>query len=186
MVKGKIYHIYGNEIGSILGVNKNKNIMEVYLEKLQKKVENQENIKKRHEAMYWVNTLKEIMCKEFTIRSGRKVRKEFNAIVDEEYDFMKCKVDRRIVGENSILLCNLENEVNISNELNKNILLECQHNMRVAKAEKCYVASLINNERFIFKEIMRDENLINKIIKEEKDFIHNHILKQIPPGQVVI
>lgn len=181
MVKGKLICIYGNEIGSILGVNKNKNIEVLYLEKLKKTYESYEDVRKRHEAMYWINTLKEIICKEFTIRSGKKVRKEAKTIVDEEYDFMHCKVDRRIVGENSILLCSIYSGINPSEEINENLLLECQHNMRVTKAEKCYVACLINDRKFIFKEIFRDENLISKIIEEEKAFIYNHILKQVPP-----
>lgn len=181
MVKRDLKSIYGYEIGMILGINKNKTTNELYLDKLEKSHFRHENSKEKYEALYWINTLKEIICKEFTIRSGKKVRKELKTIVDEEYDFMHCNVDRRIVGENSILLCSIYNGINPSEEINENLLLECQHNMRVTKAEKCYVACLINDRKFIFKEISRDEDLITKIIEEEKAFIHNHILKEVPP-----
>ncbi|MDR3596634.1 YqaJ viral recombinase family protein [Clostridium sp.] len=181
MVKGELKCIYGNEIGIILGVNKNKNIQELYLEKLKKCQSRHENLKEKYEAMYWSNTIKEILCKEFTIRSGKKVRKELNTIIDEEYDFMCCKVDRKIVGENSILLCCVNSGINSGEEINENTLLECQHNMRVTKANKCYVACLINDRKFVFKEINRDEEIISKIISEEKAFFCNHILKEISP-----
>lgn len=181
MVKGNIKSIYGNEIGTILGVNKNKNIKDLYLEKLKKGQKPQANLKEKHEELYWINTLKEILSKEFTIRSGKKVRKELRTIIDEEYDFMHCKVDRRIVGENSILLCSTYIGNNSDDAINENTLLECQHNMRVTKADTCYVACLINDRAFYFKEICRDEDIITKIVKEEKAFFYNHVLKEISP-----
>lgn len=181
MVKGNVKFICGNEIGIILGVNKKKNIKELFLEKLNKAPKLQENLKEKQEELYWVNTLKEILSKEFTIRSGKKVRKELKTIIDEEYDFIHCQVDRRIVGENSILLCSVDSGINFNEEINENILLECQHNMRVTKADKCYVACLINDRRFYFKEICRDEDMISKIVKAEKAFYYNYILKGISP-----
>lgn len=181
MVERKLKYIYGNEIGIILGVNKNKNIKELYLEKLKRDHESYEELKEKREAVYWIDTLKELLSKEFTIRSGKKVRKELRTIIDEEFEFMHCSVDRRIVGENSILLCSIYSGINLSEEINENTLLECQHNMRVAKADKCYAACLINDSRFVFKEICRDEDIISKIVKEEKAFFYNHILKEIPP-----
>jgi predicted phage-related endonuclease len=181
MVNGELKCIYGNEIGIILGVNKNKTINELYQEKLKKSHVRHEKLKEKYEKLYWINTLKEILCKEFTIRSGKKVRKELKTIIDEEYDFMHCNVDRRIVGENSILLCNIYSGINIDEEINENTLLECQHNMRVTKTDKCYVACLINDRKFIFKEISRDEEIISRIISKEKAFFYNHILKEISP-----
>ena len=181
MVNGKLECIYGNEIGIILGVNKNKNVKELYLEKLKKDQDRHENLKEKHEELYWTNTLKEILSKEFTIRSRKKVRKELKTIIDEEHDFMHCQVDRRIVGENSILLCSIYSGINSSEEINEDTLLECQHNMRVTKADKCYVACLINDSRFYFKEICRDEAIISKIVEEEKAFFYNYILKEISP-----
>lgn len=181
MVNRDIKFIYGNDIGIILGVNKNKTITKLYLEKLKKCHIRHENLKDKYEAMYWINTLKEILCKEFTIRSGKKVRKELKTIIDEEYEFMHCNVDRRIVGENSILLCSIYSGINHSDEISEDIILECQHNMRVTKSEKCYVACLINDRKFIFKEVCRNEEIIAKIIEEEKAFFYNHLLKEVSP-----
>jgi len=181
MVKRDVKVIFGNEIGIILGMDKDKNVKKLYFEKTKKCHVRHESLKENREEVYWINTLKELLSKEFTIRSGKKVRKELRTIIDEEYDFMGCNVDRRIVGENSILLCSTYSGNNYFEELNENTLLECQHNMRVTKADTCYVACLINDKKFIFREIYRDEEVISKIIKEEKSFFYNHVLKEISP-----
>ena len=170
MIKGKIEGIYGNETGIILGVDKNKTIKDLKLEKFKITGKNKDELRTEKEVIYWSDIIKEIICKEFTIRSGKKVRKELKIVIDEEYGFMHCKVDRRIVGENSILLCVIYNGNSNKGEIEHNVLYECQHNMRVTKAEKCYAAFLINNRRFIFKEVFRDNDIINKIIEEEKKF----------------
>jgi len=181
MVKRDVKVIFGNEIGIILGMDKDKNVKKLYFEKTKKCHVRHESLKENREEVYWINTLKELLSKEFTIRSGKKVRKELRTIIDEEYDFMGCNVDRRIVGENSILLCITYIGNNSHDPINENTLLECQHNMRVTKADTCYVACLINDRAFYFKEICRDEDIISKIIKEEKAFFYNHVLKKISP-----
>ena len=181
MVNRNNKFIYGYEIGIILGVNKSKSIKELYLEKVNRVKDNRNTISKKEEEIYWSDTLKDLLSKEFTIRSGKKVRKELKIIVDEEYDFMHSKVDKRIVGENSILLCNTYNDESINEEIDENTFLECQHNLRVTKADKCYVGCLIDDKRFYFKEILRDETVIDKIVKAEKAFFYNHVLKEILP-----
>lgn len=175
MIKVDKKFIYGNEAGIILGVNKSKSIEELYLEKAGRFLENEKTIREKEEELYWSDTLKDLLSKEFTIRSGKKVRKELKTIIDEEYDFMISKVDRRIVGENSILLCSTYSDGSINEEIDENTFLECQHSMRVTKADKCYVGCLINDKRFYFKEIARDEAVISKIIEAEKAFFYNHI-----------
>lgn len=174
------------DLCSIMGVNKNKSLYDVYLEKT-----SNENLleKKREisEAFYWDCTIKEMLCKEYSVRSVKKVRKENKLITDEEYDFMTGYIDRRVVGENSILICKSENAFFPpqwkGEEIPVNYLLECQHNMRIFKANKCYIISLIYGKKFIIKEVLRDENMIDMIIKIEKDFWFNNVLKKVPPKE---
>jgi putative phage-type endonuclease len=194
MLKGGI--MIGDKIGidgldlcAIMGVNKNKSPDDVYLKKtsyegsLTKK-------KEMNEADYWDCTVKEIDAKEFSIRSGKKVRKENKQLVDEEYSFMVGNIDRRVVGENSILICKTENtffpgEWN-GDELPAAYLLECQHYMRITKADKCYIASLIGGRKFVYREILRDEGVIKMIVQIEKDFWFNNILKNVPPKKAEV
>lgn len=182
--------INGSDIGAIMGVDKNKNASDVYLEKIKLKIRNSskgdKDLKdKFNEAIYLKNTLKEVVAREFSLRTGKKVRKENKQIVDEEYDFIIGNIERKIVGENSILMCKVVDIFSYAEWVNEEIparhLLEAQHCMRISKTEKCYLAYLIGHRKFIYKEILRDDKVINMIIQIEKDFWLNNVLNKVPP-----
>lgn len=182
--------INGSDIGAIMGVNKNKSANDVYIEKIKLITRNQskcdKNLKdKLHEAVYLKNTLKEVVAREFSLRTGKKVRKENKQIADEEYDFIIGNIERKIVGENSILICKVVDIFSYAEWANEEIpakhLLEAQHCMRISKAGKCYIAYLIGHRKFIYKEILRDNKVINMIIQIEKDFWLNNVINKVPP-----
>lgn len=180
--------IYGVDIGAIMGVDQMKSSYDVYLDKIycsDKSLKQEETLINSKEVMYWCNTFDEISAKEFSIRSGMKVRKDNKRLIDEEYDFMIGNAERKIVGENSILMCKSSNmffpRVWDGSIIPASYILEAQHYMRVYKADKCYVAAIIGGKKFVYKEILRDEKMINMIIEIEKDFWVNNVLKKIPP-----
>lgn len=177
--------INGYDIGAIMGVAKNSTIYNVYSEKIE--FINGDIIVKQllSEEEYWKLTFKEMTAREYSIRTNKKVRNENKIIVDEEYDFMIANIDKRIVGENSILICKTENIFAFKEwdggKLLESYILEAQHNMRVCKAEKCIITSIIDGKRFIYKEVVRNNKIIDMIIQIEKDFWNNNILRAIPP-----
>ena len=177
------------DISAIMGINKSKSAYNLYLEKIAliEESKKSEDIPDHEssEATYWDCNAKETLSREFSIRSEKKVRKENKKLIDEEYDFIIGNIDRKIVGENAILICKTENvflprEWN-GGELPASYLLECQHYMRISKADKSYIASLIGGKKFVYKEVLRDEEVINMIIQIEKDFWFNNVVKRIPP-----
>ena len=180
--------IYGRDISAIMGLDKIKSVSDVYLDKINYSdaASREEDVfLNSNEAIYWRNTFDEISAKEFSIRSGLKVRKDNKNLIDEEHNFMIGNSQRKIVGENSILMCKSSN-LHFPREWDGNMIpasyiLEAQHYMRVYKADKCYVASIIGGKKFVYKEILRDEKMINMIIQIEKDFWVNNVLKKIPP-----
>lgn len=181
--------IGGSDVGAIMGVNKYKSIFEVYIEKtaddILKEISLKHSYKNIAESAYWGETLKEVNAKEYTVRTGKKVRKENKILIDSEYDFMRANIYRKVIGENSILMCKTSSAFSAKEyegeEIPANFILQCQHNMRVSGASRFYIASLIGGQRFVIKEIERDDELINMIIEKEKDFWYNHVLKKIPP-----
>ena len=62
-------------------------------------------------------------------------------------------------------------------------MLQAQHDMKVKKADKSYIAILINGEKFIIREVVRDENLISKIVKAEEIFWKDYIEKKVEPDK---
>lgn len=173
--------IGGSDVGAIMGVNKWKTRFQVYIDKIQEITD----IPEASEAAYFGTSLEEFIAKEFTKRTGKKVRKDNRHLVHKEHPFMMANIDRRIVGENSILECKTTSSFGAKDwegeEIPASYILQCQHYMAVTETDKCYVAVLIGGQKFITKEINRDNELIELIISTEKDFWTNYVEKKIPP-----
>lgn len=173
--------IGGSDVGAIMGVNKYKIPFQVYLEKTEEITEEDEG----SGSAYCGSALEELVAREFTLRTGKKVRRSNKHLVHKEYPFMVGNIDRKVLGENAILECKTTSAFNMkaweSEEIPESYILQCQHYMAVTGAEKCYIAVLIGGQKFMFNEILRDDELISMIIEVEKDFWINHVEKRIPP-----
>lgn len=173
--------IGGSDVGAIMGVNKWKSAFEVYVDKTQEITE----VDKSNELSYWGSTLEEIVAREFSIRTGKKVRKDNRQLVHKTYEFMIGNIDRRIVGENAFLECITVNAFRAKEwegeEIPPSVILQCQHYMEVIGVDNCYIAALIGGQKFIYKKVERDEELISMIVEAEKEFWVNHVEKRIPP-----
>ncbi len=162
--------IGGSDVGAILGVNRYKTPFEVYIEK----TEPIEEVKDQFESAYWGDQLEEIVAKEFEKRTSKKVRRDRKHYKHKDYPFMVANIDRRVVGENAILECKTANQY-LTNEWQEDevpasYLLQVQHYLFVTGAEVGYIAVLIGGQKFIWKEVQRDEELIQMIIEAEKTF----------------
>ncbi|MVX62685.1 hypothetical protein GKZ28_03060 [Clostridium chromiireducens] len=173
--------IGGSDVGAIMGVNRWKSPFEVYVDKTEDITE----VKESGELSYWGSTLEEVVAREFSIRTGKKVRKDNRQLIHKIYKFMMGNIDRRIVGENALLECITVNAFRAKEwegeEIPPSVILQCQHYMEVIGVDNCYIAALIGGQKFIYKKIERDEELISMIIEAEKDFWINHVEKRIPP-----
>lgn len=173
--------IGGSDAAAIMGVNRWKSAFEVYAEKTEEITE----VKEDSEAAYWGAQLKKIVAKEFTQKSGKKIRRDTRHLVHKKYPFMVANIDRRVLGENSILACKTTSVFGEKEwegeEIPANCILQCQHYMAVTNSDKCYIAVLIGGQKFVIKEIARDNELIDMIIEAEKDFWLNHVEKKVPP-----
>lgn len=174
--------IGGSDVGAVMGVNRWKTAFEVYVEK----TEEINEVPETQEPAYWGSSLKEMAAREFTRRTGKKVRRDSRHLVHKEYPFMRANIDRRVIGENSLLLCKTANAFGgrewEGEEIPAGYILQCQHYMAVTDTDKCYVAVLIGGQKFLIKEVNRDEELIEMMIEAEKDFWLNHVEKRVPPA----
>jgi putative phage-type endonuclease len=174
--------IGGSDAGAILGMNKWKTPFQVYLDKAEPISQESE----QSEAAYWGTELEDLVAREFSKRTGKRVRRKNQLLQHEGYPFMVANLDRDIVGENAFLECKTVNAFGAKEwdgeEIPPSYLVQLMHYMAVTGNEKGYIACLIGGQKFIWKEVLRDEELIEMVVQAEKHFWTNHIEKKIPPA----
>lgn len=173
--------IGGSDAAAIAGLNKWSSPIAVYYDKTSETVKDQ----LPSEAAYFGNVLEEIVAEEFSKRTNLQVR-TCNAILQHpEYPWMLANVDRLVVGEKVGLECKTASEYLKKEwegeEIPASYLLQCQHYMAVTGYKAWWIAVLIGGNKFIYKKIERDEEIIQYLIDIEKDFWLNHVEKGIPP-----
>lgn len=172
--------IGGSDAAVILGFNSWKSPFQLFLEKTGGPLEEVNN-----EAIYWGNKLENTVAEEFQIRTGKKVRRMNKMLRHPEHNFMTANLDRVVVGEKTFLECKTASAFKAGewegDEVPAAYICQVQHYMAVTGYEKCYIAVLIGSNKFVWKEIKRDQELINIMIEREKAFWENHVLTEIPP-----
>lgn len=172
--------IGGSDAAAILGLNKWSSPVKVYLEKT-----GQLESDEAGEAAYWGTVLEDIVAREFSNRTGLKVKRRNAMLQHPEHSFMLANVDRLIVGERVGLECKTASEYLKSEweeeEIPASYLIQCQHYMAVTGYTAWWIAVLIGGNKFTYKKIERDEEIIQYLIREEKNFWENHVLANIPP-----
>lgn len=180
-LKARQAGIGGSDAGTILGVNKWKSKTQLFFEKVNPELKQEVD----NEFIYWGNVLEDVVAKEFETRTGKKVRKNNKMLRHPEHEFMLANLDRVIVGEKALLECKTTSQYNIDqwkdDEIPASYLCQIQHYMAVTGYEKAYIAVLCGGNQFIWKEVPRDDELIEIIINAEKDFWYNNVLAGVIP-----
>lgn len=175
------YGIGGSDVSGICGLNNYKSPLNIYLDKVGEHVGEHE----QSEAAYWGNTLEEVVAREFTKRTGKKVRNRNAILQHKDYPWMLANLDRVVVGENAILECKTASAYLLKDwdgeEIPDAYILQVQHYLAVTGYEKAYIACLVGGQKFIYKEVEKDQEIIDYLINIEKDFWLNHVEKRVPP-----
>ncbi|MGG3737223.1 YqaJ viral recombinase family protein [Aeribacillus pallidus] len=173
--------IGGSDAAAIAGLNKYKSPVQVYYEKVEDiKVDEEQS-----EAAYFGHVLEDIVAKEFTRRTGKKVRKRNAILQHPEHSFMLANVDRLVVGEDAGLECKtaseyLKHEWVEGEKIPDQYFIQCQHYMAVTGRKRWYIAVLIGGNKFHWDVVERDEEIINYLIQIESEF-WQRVLEKRPP-----
>ena len=162
--------IGGSDAGVIVGLNRWKSPFALWLEKTgQMEPDSLED----NEYVYWGNVLEETVAREFTLRTGKKVRR-CGLLQHDEIPFLLASVDRLVVGENAGLECKTANGFAAKDWDGDNVpdsyYVQCQHYMLVTGAERWYIACLIGGNHFVMQTIERNEDDIKALLEAEKEF----------------
>ncbi|MEH6439328.1 YqaJ viral recombinase family protein [Bacillus sp. JHAA] len=176
--------IGGSDASVILGLNKWRTAFELWLDKTGQVPVSES----ASEAAYFGSILEDIVAKEFEVRSGKKVRRKKSMLKHPEHDFILANVDRMIVGEKAILECKTTSEYNLkeweNDEIPADYIVQVQHYLGVLGPEykKAYFAVLIGGNKFVWKEIERDDELIEMIFTAEVEFWNTAVLGGVAPA----
>ena len=174
--------IGGSDVATVLGLNKYKSVYQLWLEK----TDQIEVTSAQSEAAYWGNTLEEVVAEEFSKRTGKKVRRRNRVFEHSKYPFLRANIDRDIVGENAVLECKTANQF-LANEWDDDeipiqYICQVQHYMNVLNLDYVYIAVLIGGQKFIWKKMERDQELIDMITEKLVAFWTENVEKGIEPA----
>lgn len=174
--------IGGSDASIIAGVNKFRSIYQLWAEKTgQTEPEETES-----EYAHFGTVLEPVVKKEFTNRTGLKVRSKRAILQSEEHPFMLANLDGIIREDGKLCIFEAKTaSAHRKEEWERGVPLEylyqVQHYMAVTGAEKTYIAALIGGNHFLYHEIYRDEGMIQNIIRMEKSFWETNVLLGIEP-----
>lgn len=161
--------IGGSDASAVVGLNRWRSPVQVWLEKTGQIKDTGDS-----EVMYWGRVLEDVVAREFSKRTGKKVRRRNAILRHPEHQFMIANVDRMVVGENAGLECKTTSEWRrvewADEEIPDEYIIQCQHYMAVTGYEKWYIAVLIGGNKFLWQEVKRDEEIIDYLIQIEGDF----------------
>lgn len=173
--------IGGSDAAAILGLNPWKTAMDVWLEKTGEfSVDDAQD----NEKMYWGNMLEDIVAREFTTRTGLKVRRRNAILAHKQYPFMIANVDRLVVGQSAGLECKTAGYYSADDwtmGVPDYYMPQVQHYMAVTGYKAWYVAVLIGGQEFRYYKVTRDDSFIRELIQAELEFWRLVEAKTPPP-----
>lgn len=169
--------IGGSDVSIIAGINPYKSIYQLWQEK-RGNLKLEEDIS---EFAYFGTVLEPVVKKEFMKRTGLKVKAKNMILQSSEYPFMLADLDGVIYENGEMYIFEAKTASEYKKELWEDgipaeYMLQIQHYMAVTGAKKTYIAALVGGNDFFYKEIARDEEMIEKIISMEYLFWHENVL----------
>lgn len=137
--------------------------------------------------MAWGTILEPIVAAQYARRTGRRVRR-VNAVLqhpDPELSWMLANIDREIVGdaEVQVLECKtagLHSAKHWRDQVPEYVQLQVQHQLAVTGKQCADVAVLVAGQKLDIFRIERDDTLIARLIRLERQF-WRYVETDVPP-----
>ena len=174
--------IGGSDVSIIAGINPFKSVHQLWLEKTGQIEPEQTDSDYAH----FGSLLEPIVRREFTARTGIKVRQKHMLLQSEEYPFMFADLDGVINEDGEMAVFEAKTASAYKQEVWEDgvpapYILQVQHYMAVTGAKRTYIAALVGGNHFFYHVVERDEEMIGKIIAMEKYFWETHVLGGVEP-----
>ena len=136
------------------------------------------------------NELEDLVCKLFSKRTEKKLARVNEAIFHPKYPFIGAHIDRRVVGEDAIFEAKTASGWKAKEwegeDIPREYILQVMHYLAVTGQQIAYVACLIGgNQKFVWKQVVRDDEAIENLIKKEVEFWTKYVEPRVMPMQVM-
>lgn len=178
--------IGGSDASVVCGVNKYKSPVELFMDKTDSAEFGLQSPEEAGESAYWGTVLESVVRTEFTKRTGIPVAEVNKLLRSREYPFMLANLDG-VCRHSALGTCVFEAKTASAYKagewdatIPEEYMLQLQHYLAVTGYAGAYIAVLIGGNTFKYRFILRDEELISKLIQWESDF-WEHVKLDIPP-----
>ena len=176
-------YLGGSDLGAVIGVNKYKTALDVYLEKTSEFVEEANN-----NATYWGNVLEDVVAQEYSKRVNLPVEVETKLLRHPEHEFLAANIDRWVGNKEYVLECKTAGFMMSkewgeegSDSIPESYLIQSAGYASICDVPKVDIAVLIGGQDFRIYTYERNKEFEEKLIKIACNFWNNHVLKRIPP-----
>lgn len=131
------------------------------------------------------NKLEQIVAELFEEETGENLERVDKAYVHPKYPFLVGHIDRKICGKKAIVEIKTTDPFRIKefvgNEIPQEYLIQIVYYMALTGVEIGYVACLFGNSDFVIKQIVKDKDLENDIIKKAVTFWTQFVQTKVMP-----
>lgn len=173
--------IGGTDAGAVCGLNPYSSPIKVFYDKTSRDIRELDN-----EAVRQGHDLEDYVAQRFTEATGFKVRRSNYMYRSTEHPFMIADIDRLVVGEEAGLECKTASAYNADKwkdgEIPLHYVMQCYHYMAVTGKREWYIAVVILGQKFVYRKLVWNDELITRLIVMEKKFWENHVLAGVIPA----
>lgn len=173
--------IGGSDAAAIAGMSPWKSAYSVYMDKIGLGIPVEDN-----ERMRIGRDLEDYVAKRFTEATGLRLMRRNAVLQHDEHDFIIGNIDRKVVGQRVGYEGKVTNSYAAKHWQDDRIPiayeLQCHHYMLVTGYVGWWIAVLVGNERFVYKYIERDEEVIDWLQALEVTFWNDHVLSGEEPA----
>ena len=176
-------HLGGSDLAAILGIDRFRTPLDVYLEKRGEGAPVEET-----EAMFWGKDLEDRICRRWATRNNRKIRRRNARIVHPKHPWLGGHIDRDVVGVREGLEAKLSSADDWgpdgSADIPEHYVPQPHVYMAVTGYDRWHVTALLwsfgppNQKDYV---IERDEEMIGMLIEAGGRFMVDNVRKGVPP-----
>lgn len=172
--------IGGSDAATVVGLNPWSSRLALYADKVGLMPE-----KETTEAMRQGSDLEDYGAQRWMEATGKVCQRYNYLFTNEQYPWGIANIDRKVVGESSLLeikTTSVWNKTDFKNgEIPPQYYTQCMHYLAISGFERAYLGVLVLNQAFYTFTIERNEKEIEALMQAEREFWEQHVIPQIPP-----